>query len=90
MRLESVEGNIQLEDYSLVLFVSLCYNLFCELDDGFEVRVMLVLRLSQTSESSMVNCKTNARCGVGGRGVRVPTFGAKGFRESAMMYDGDG
>jgi hypothetical protein len=39
------EGNIQLEDYSLVLFVSLCYNLFCELDDRFKVRVMLVLGL---------------------------------------------
>ena len=59
----SREGNVQLEDYSLVLFVSLCYNLFCELDDGFKVRVMLVLRLSQTS--SMVNCMTNAGCGAG-------------------------
>ena len=82
------EGNIQLEYYSLVLFVSLCYNLFCELDDGFKVRVMLVLRLSQTS--SMVNCTTNAGCGAEGRGVKVQTFGAKGFRGSAIMYDGDG
>ena len=82
------EGNIQLENYSLVLFVSLCYNLFRELDDGFEVRVMLVLRLRQTS--SMVNCMTNAGCGAESSGVKVPTFGAKGFRGSAMMYDGDG
>jgi hypothetical protein len=52
------EGDIQLEDYSLVLFVRLCYNLFCELDDGFKVRVMFFLRLSQTS--SMVNCMANA------------------------------
>ena len=42
------ERNIQLEDYSLVLFISLGHNLFCELDDGFKVRVMLVLSLSQT------------------------------------------
>lgn len=81
------EGNIQLEDHSLVLFVSLCYDLFCELDDGFKVRVMLILRLSQTS--SMVNCMTNTGC-VGEGRVKVPTFGAKGFRGSAMMYDGDG
>jgi len=84
----SREGNIQLEDYSLVLFVSLCYNLFCELDDGFKVRVMLILGLRQTS--SMVNCMTNAGGGAEGKGVKVPTFGAKGFRKSAMMYDGDG
>jgi hypothetical protein len=83
------EGNIQFEDYSLVLFVSLCYNLFCELDDGFKVRVMLILRLRQT-QSSMVNCMSNAGCGTESRGVKVPTFGAKGFRGSAMMYDGDG
>jgi hypothetical protein len=82
------EGNIQLEDYSLVLFISLCYNLLCELDDGFKVRVMLFIRLSQTS--SMVNCMTNTWCGAESRGVKVPTFGANGFRESAMMYDGGG
>jgi hypothetical protein len=82
------EGNIQLEDYSLVLFVSLCYDLFCELDDGFKVRVMLIVLLSQTT--SMVNCMTNAGCVGESRGVKVPTFGAKGFRGSAMMYDGDG
>jgi hypothetical protein len=82
------EGNIQLEDHSLVLFVGLCYNLFCELDDGFKVRVMLILRLSQTS--SMVNCMANAGCVAEGRGVKVPTFGANGFKGSAMMYDGDG
>ncbi len=82
------EGNVQLEDYSFVLFVSLCYNLFCELDDGFKVRIMLVLGLSQTT--SMVNCMTNAGCGAEGRGVKVPTFGANGFRESPMMYDSDG
>ena len=82
------KGDIQLKDNSLVFFVSLCYNLFCELDDGFKVRVMVFLRLSQTS--SMVNCMTNAGCDGEGREVKVPTFGAKGFRESAMMYDGDG
>jgi len=48
------EGNVQLEDYGLILFISLRYNLFCELDDRFKMGVMLFLRLSQTS---MVNCK---------------------------------
>lgn len=82
------EGNIQLEDYSLVLFICPCYNLFCKLDDGFKVRVMLFLGLSQTS--SMVNCMANVGRGTGGRGVKVPTFGANGFRGSAMMCDGNG
>jgi hypothetical protein len=52
------------------------------------VRVMLVLGLSQTL--SMVNCMTNAGCWAEGRGVKVPTFGANGFRGSAMVYDSDG
>jgi hypothetical protein len=84
------EGNVQLEDYGLVLFISLRYNLFCELDDRFKVGVMIFLRLRQTS--TMVNCKM---VGAEGRGAKekekAPTFGAKGFRlESAMKYDGDG
>jgi hypothetical protein len=33
---------------------------------------------------------TNAGAGAEGREVKVPTFGANGFRESAMMYDGGG
>lgn len=82
------EANVQLEDYSLVLFVSLCYNLFCELDDGFKVRVMLVLGLNETQ--SMVKCMTNAGSRGEGGGMKVPTFGAKGFKGSAMVYDGVG
>jgi hypothetical protein len=33
---------------------------------------------------------TNAGCRGEGEGVKVPTFGAKGFKRSAMMYDGVG
>jgi hypothetical protein len=82
------EANIQLEDYSLVLFVGLCYNLFCELDDGFKVRVVLFVGLGQTQ--SMANCMTNAGRRGESKGVKVPTFGARGFKGSAMMYDGVG
>lgn len=46
----SGEGHVQLENYGLVLFISLCYDLFCELDDGFEVRIVVILRLSHKSQ----------------------------------------
>jgi hypothetical protein len=39
------EGHVQLEDHGLILFVGLCHNLLCESDYGFEVGVVLILRL---------------------------------------------
>lgn len=47
------EGHVQLEDYGLVLFIGLRHDLFCELDDGFKVGIMLILRLRQLS---VVHC----------------------------------
>lgn len=62
------EGHVQLEDYGLVLFIGLRHNLFCELDDGFKVGIMLILRLRQLSA---VHCAgQDAGWGRGVRGER--------------------
>lgn len=42
-------GYIQLEDYSLILFVSLGCDLFREFDDGFKVWIVLLVRLKYRS-----------------------------------------
>ena len=43
-------GHIQLEDYGLILFVSLSYYLFCKFDDGFKVWIVLLGRLRDRSQ----------------------------------------
>ena len=42
------KGNyIQLEDYSLILFVSLGHYLFCKFNDGVKMWVVLLVRLGE-------------------------------------------
>lgn len=61
MRLDiGSERHVQLENYGLILFISLRHDLFCELDDRFKVGIMLILGLRQLSMSI---CITNAGCG---------------------------
>jgi len=56
------EGHLPLEDYGLIFFISLCYDLFCELGDRFEVGIMSILRLRQVIK---VKCMTDGWCGLG-------------------------
>jgi hypothetical protein len=49
------ERHVQLEDYCLILLVSLCHDLFREPDDGFKVGIMLILRLRQLSIVNGIN-----------------------------------
>jgi len=84
------EGHVQLENYGLILFISLCYDLFCELDDGFKVGIMFILRLSRVTK---VNCMTDGwvwqRVIYREKTRKKLTLGAKGFvLKSAMTDDG--
>ena len=77
MRHESGIGYIHLEDYSLILFVSLGYYLFCEFDNGFKVWIVLLVRLRDRSQYlAHVVAQTKPATK---REMKTLTFGARGF-----------